>query len=140
MGTTNEDESKRRSFIKDDIKVDKKQFNSFLDKFESQDQRAEAKSQMIKLTANQKEIDKQKLKRKQEQALAAERERLIAEEKQRREQEERDMQLALEEEARLMRLREEEEKREPKSKVKCRIIYSLMFYLMEVKQRRKKRN
>merc|ERR1719468_525609 len=33
-----EEDSKRKSMLRDDIRVDKKQFTSFLDKFESKDQ------------------------------------------------------------------------------------------------------
>jgi len=43
-------DTKRKSMIKEDVRVDTQRFNSFLNKFESKDQRAEAKAQMIKIT------------------------------------------------------------------------------------------
>ena len=109
--SNNDDELKRRSIMKEDIKVDKKQFNSFLDKFESKDQRADAKNKMIKITKQQKEFEKRKQKLEEEQMLQAELERKREEERLEREQKERELQLAMEEEARQAKLREEEEER-----------------------------
>ena len=103
---TKEDENKRKSLIKDDIKVDKKQFNSFLDRFESKDQRAEAKNQILKITKQQKEFERRKQKQEEEQQKMAEKQRLEEEEILKKE---REIQAAIEEEARQLQLREAEE-------------------------------
>ena len=104
-----EDDSRRQSMIKDDIKVDKKKFNTFLDKFESKDQRAEAKQKMIKITQQQKDFEK---KKQVEQELMIKHEKEKQEQELRRiEKEQLELQLALEEEARLLQLQEEEEER-----------------------------
>ena len=103
---TNEEENKRKSLIKDEIKVDKKQFNSFLDRFESKDQRAEAKNQILKITKQQKEFEKRKQKQEEEQRKLAEKQRLKEEEMARRE---REIQAAIEEEARQLQIQEAKE-------------------------------
>jgi len=106
--STEANSEKRRSFIKEEIRTDTKKFNSFLDKFENKEQRAEAKAQMIKITNQQKEFEKQKLQREQHKL---EQEKLEQEKKAKAEQErvERELQVALEEEAQIQRIREEEE-------------------------------
>ena len=107
----NDEDTKRKSFIKDDIKVDKKQFNAFLDKFETKDQRAEAKNKMVKLTKQQKEFEKRKQMLENQQLLEAEKLRREEEERLKKEEEEREIQLAMEAEMKLMQQREEEEER-----------------------------
>ena len=106
-----DEDSKRKSLLRDDIKVDKKQFSSFLDKFESKDQRAEAKSKMIKITKQQKEFERKKQLLEEEQMRAEEEEMRKKEEKLRREREEQEILRAMEEEAMQLELQQEEEER-----------------------------
>ena len=105
-----EEDSKRKSMLRDEIRVDKKQFSSFLDKFESKDQRAEAKSKMIKITKQQKEFERKKQLLEEEQ-MRVEEEMRKEEERLRREHEEQEIIKAMEEEARQLQLQQEEEER-----------------------------
>ena len=106
-----EEDSKRTSLLRDDVRVDKKQFSSFLDKFESKDQRAEAKSKMIKITKQQKEFERKKQLLEEEQMRAEAEEMRKEEEKLRREREEQEILRAMEEEARQLELQQQEEER-----------------------------
>lgn len=93
------DNLKRNSVLKEDIKVDPTLFHSFLNKFEPEDKRAEAKLKIAKITADQKEFEKRK--------------KLIEEEKKKKREEEEiklAIQIQLEEQIREQELlaREEE--------------------------------
>jgi len=89
-------DAKRKSMIKEDVRVDAHRFNAFLNKFESKDQRAEAKAQMIKITKEQKEFERQKQLKEKQQRLAE----IQEQENLRKEEEEMERKAALEEERR----------------------------------------
>merc|ERR1712013_899256 len=89
-------DAKRKSMIKEDVRVDAHRFNAFLNKFESKDQRAEAKAQMIKITKEQKEFERQKQLKEKQQRLAE----IQEQENLRKEEEEMKRKAALEEERR----------------------------------------
>merc|ERR1712106_1290960 len=106
-----ETDMKRKSATKEDMRVDTQKFNAFLNKFESKDQRADAKAQMIKITKQQKEFERQKQIKQEQKNMA----KLEEQEYRRKEQEQREIQAAAEEERliqeenKIMKLKEEEE-------------------------------
>merc|ERR1712106_1174959 len=108
-----ENEMKRKSATREDMRVDTQKFNAFLNKFESKDQIADAKAQMIKITKQQKEFERQKQIKQEQKNMA----KLQEQEYRRKEQEQREIQAAAEEERRIqeenkiMKLKEEEELR-----------------------------
>merc|ERR1711874_566046 len=108
-----EKDVKRKSITYDDVRVDTQKFNAFLNKFESKDQRAEAKAQMIKITREQKEFDRQKQIKEEQRRLA----KLQEQEKRHKEEEEKERRAEIEEERRIeeerqtLRIKEDEELR-----------------------------
>merc|ERR1712106_769734 len=111
-----ENDMKRKSATKEDMRVDTQKFNAFLNKFESKDQRAEAKAQMIKITKQQKEFVRQKQIKEEQKNMA----KLQEQEYRRKEQEQREIQAAAEEERKIqeenkiMKLKEEIEEKATK--------------------------
>jgi len=102
---TPDQDKKRQSITKEEVKVDTHRFNTFLNKFESKDQRADAKAQMIKITKQQKEFERQKKIKEQEKQLYEQQEQ----ERIQREQEEYVIQAAIEKEIYIHKMKEIEE-------------------------------